>query len=243
MTVHLEDDTLVRQIDGALEEEEISIVPLHLESCGPCADRLATLGRRLERLHELLTVTDAPVPTMTLGTSRRFAPSRAIAIAAVVLLVLGSAVIAVRPARAWIVERTLELWTLMTGGADEVVPRDDEAVAPLAPATAVSFAPSGDHFLIQVSGYQHAGTVTVETAAVPEVTAEVRGGAATEDLVVLPDGLRIVNTIESAADYRILLPATLGEITVEIAGHVAATLQPRGALSSWTVPLKENRSG
>jgi len=180
---------------------------------------------------------------MTLRTSRRFAPSRAIAVAAVVLLLLASGILAVRPARAWIVERTLELWTLMTGGMDDLVAPDDEAVAPSATATSVSFAPSGDHFLIQVSGYQQAGTVTVETAEVSEVTAEVRGGAATEDLVVLPDGLRIVNTMQSAANYHVVLPATLDEITVVVAGHVAANFRPRGALSSWTVLLKANGSG
>jgi anti-sigma factor RsiW len=243
MTVHLEDGTLVRQLDGALEEDEISVVPAHLASCGPCANRLATLGRRSQRLNQLLAATDVPVPSMTLRTSRWFVPSRAVAVAAVVLLLLASAIIAVRPARAWIVERSLELWTLMTGGTDEVPAPDDQVGTTSASATAVSFTPSGDHFLIRVSGYQQAGVVTVETAAVSQVTAEVRGGAATEDLVVLPDGLRIVNTIQSAADYHVLLPATLGEITVEVAGHVAANFRPRGALSSWTVLLKANGSG
>jgi hypothetical protein len=242
MTVHLEDAILVRQLDGALEDDEAAMVPAHLESCAKCADRLTTLRLRFERLGELLAVTDMPVPTMTLRASRRFVSSRAIAAAAVVL-VLVSAVVAVRPARAWIVERSLELWTIVTGGTKDALAPDDAPTTTSYPATAVSFTPAGEQFFIHVSGYQLTGTVTVETAAVSQVTAEVRGGGSGEDLVVLPNGLRIVNTVQSAAAYHVIVPATLGRITVEVAGHVAARFEPRGALSSWTVSLKANSSG
>lgn len=241
MTVHLEDAVLVRQLEGALEDDEVAIVPAHLESCGKCADRLTTLRLRFERLGELLSATDTPVPTMTLRASRRFVPSRAIAAAAVVL-VLVSAVVAVRPARAWIVERSLELWTLVTGGTKETPAPGDAPATTSHPATAVSFTPAGEQFFIHVSGHQLTGTVTVETAAVSRVTAEVRDGGSGEDLVVLPNTLRIVNTVQSAADYHVIVPASLGEITVEVAGHVAARFEPTGALSTWTVSLKANSS-
>jgi predicted anti-sigma-YlaC factor YlaD len=242
MTAHLQDATLVRQLDGALEDDEIAIVPLHLASCGACAERLATLGRRFERLGELLAATDVPVPTTALRAPRRFVPQRAGAAAAVVLA-FATGVVAVRPARAWIVERSVELWTLVTGGAEAAPAVDEGPAAPTATAAAVSFTPSGQQFLIRVTGYQLAGTVTVETAAVSEVTAEVRGGGETEDIVVLPDGLRIVNAGQSTADYHVLVPATLREITVEVAGRVAARLEPSGALSTWTVLLRANRAG
>lgn len=235
MTAHLEDGTLVRQLGGALEHDEVTGVPLHLASCSACADRLALIDRRFERLRALLAATDSPVPATPLRATRRSTSARTLAAAAVVLL-LASAAVAASPARAWIVERSVELWTMVTGSGDAIV--DGAAPASTDRMAAVSFTPTGPRFLIRVAGYQAQGTITVETARVSHVTAEVRGGSAIEDLVVLPEGLHIVNGEESTADYHLVVPATLLEITVEVAGGIAARLEPGGAASSWSVSLQ-----
>jgi hypothetical protein len=241
MTAHLDDGALVRQLGGALEQDEATSVPLHLASCDACADRLELFGKRFERFRALLRATDVPVPVTPLRATRRATPARALAVAAVVLL-LASAAVAASPARAWIVERSRELWTMVIGGGEDVIVENAPAT-PLDSAAAVSFAPAEARLFISVAQYQTQGTVIVETGDVTQVTAEVRGGSTLEDLVVLPEGLRIVNVAQSTADYRIVVPATLLEITVEVAGQIAVRFDPGGAVSSRTISLRQSGGG
>ncbi len=236
MRAHLEDATLVRYLDAAIEDDEREAVARHLATCDACADRLATFRRRSARLGELLQATDVPVSDTALRAPRRFAASPALAAAAVVLMV-ASVAVAVQPVRAWIVERSLQVWTLVTGDSEEIVAADETPTAEPATTASVSFAPSGPRFFIRVAGNQRTGTVTVGAGGASAVTAAVRGGSAMEQLVVLPDGLRIVNTDESTADYEVIVPATLSVITVEVAGRVVARFTPGGRASTWTVPL------
>jgi hypothetical protein len=234
MTAHLEDATLVQYLDAAIAGEEREAAARHLATCGACADRLAVVQRRTARLAELLAATDVPVSDTLLRTPRRPVPVPALA--AAVVLMAATAAATVQPVRAWVVERSLAVWTLVTGGSEAHGAASAERPADPAATASVSFVPSGRTFFVQVAVHQRVGTVTVVSEAGSAVTAEVRGGGP-EQLVVLPDGLRIDNTDASSADYTVIVPATLREVSVAVAGRVVVRLTPGGAASAWTVPL------
>jgi hypothetical protein len=138
-----------------------------------------------------------------------------------VLLAIGGAV---RPVRAWVLERVEALWTALTGGSESPA-----SVAPAPPAqTAVSFVPADGPFTIELAGRQTAGTLVLEVVPGDTARATVLGGSGAESLVVLPGGLRIVNPPGSAARYRIALPARLGPVRVILGGAAPQLFDPAG---------------
>jgi anti-sigma factor RsiW len=218
-TMHVEDGALVRYLDEECDGDEQAAVRGHVEACGACAGRLAELARRARALRVALRAADRPA---------RAAPSaprwglRAAA-AVLVLLAIGGAV---RPVRAWVLDRAEALWTALTGGVEP---------PPLAPVglvppvqTAVSFVPAQGTFTIELAGRQAAGVLALEGVPGDTARATVLGGGGAESLVVLPAGLRIVNPPASAARYRIALPARLGPVRVIVGGAAPRLFDPAG---------------
>jgi hypothetical protein len=177
---------------------------------------LAELEHRARALRVALRAADRP------SRPARPAPRWGLraAAAVLVLLAIGGAV---RPVRAWIVERAGALWTALTGGEER------PPVPPVPPAlTAVSFVPADGPFTIELAGRQSAGALSLEAVPGDTARATVLGGSGAESLVVLPAGLRIVNPPASAARYRIALPARLGPVRVIVGGAAPRVFDPAG---------------
>ena len=216
-TMHLEDGALVRYLDQECDGDERAAVRGHVNACGACAGRLAELERRARALQGALRAGDQPARAVPSGPRWGLRAAAAV----LVLLAIGGAV---RPVRAWIVERAGALWSAFTGGSESPAP-----VAPVPPAqTAVSFVPADGPFTIELAGRQSAGALSLEAVPGDTARATVLGGNGAESLVVLPAGLRIVNPPASAARYRIALPARLGPVRVIVGGAAPRIFDPAG---------------
>jgi anti-sigma factor RsiW len=216
-TMHLEDGALVRYLDQECDGDEQAAVRGHMDACGACAGRLAELERRSGALRVALRAADRP--PRAVPAAPRWGLRAAAAI--LILLAVGGAV---RPVRAWIVERAGALWSAITGGSESPAP-----VAPVPPVqTAVSFVPADGPFTIELAGRQAAGSLSLEAVAGDTARAAVIGGRGAESLVVLPGGLRIVNPPTSAARYRVALPARLGPVRVIVGGAAPQVFDPAG---------------
>jgi hypothetical protein len=194
---------------------------------------------RARRLSSLLRGTDPPVPAIAFPAERiaralrRRSVLRWRAAAAIVLLAAGAA--GVRPVRAWIVQAARTVWTAAAGGRAAPGP---EATRPAAAGT-VTFTPAAGSFVVRVVRPQAGGTLTIETTTAATATAAVSGTPGQAELVVLPDGLRIVNDSLSSASFLVRVPAHLARIEVDIAGRGARVLVPPagGSAGRWVLDL------
>jgi len=195
---------------------------------------------RTRRLSRLLRDTDPPVPAIVFPAERiaRATRHRSVvrwrAAAAIVLVAAGA--FGVRPVRAWIVQAARSVWTAAVGGRGS---RGPEVMPPATEGT-VTFKPAAGSFVVRVVRPQAGGTLTIETTTGKAASAALTGGRGEAELVVLPDGLRIVNDSLSSASYLVKVPAGLARIEVGIAGRVTRVLVPpaSGALARWVVDLR-----
>jgi len=209
MTTHLDDDVLVRHLDREDGPAERVEVTRHLESCVRCADRLAGLSRAGAAFSAALRAGDVAPPRVP-----RAAPRWGLRAAAAVVFVAGIAG-AVRPVRAWILERAEALWVAVTGPREPAPP----SPAPGRPRSAsVAFVPVGDELTLEVTTPQAGGGLRLETAAGDTAVVRVEDGTGAEDFLVLPSRLRIVNPPGSAARYLLLVPARLARVRVVVGG-------------------------
>jgi anti-sigma factor RsiW len=218
MTTHVEDGALVRLLDGENADGERAEVETHLSDCGRCAARLQELSRAAAALTDALRAADAPAPRA------RPAPRWGLR-AAAALLVLAGVGGAVRPVRAWIIQRAEALWDAVAGRNGSAIRPGAPGVAPLA---SVAFAPSGDELTVEVTGHQGGGVLRIETVEGDTVAAIVRDGSGVEDLVVLPSGLRIVTGPTSRATYVIRIPAQLARVRVLVGEQAPLDYRPGG---------------
>jgi hypothetical protein len=194
--------------------------------------------RRAERFSALLRATDVPVPPIAYPAeriaraARRRDAVRWRAAAAIVLVAAGA--IGVRPVRAWIVQAAWTLWTTAVGGAGTAA---GAAASPAGSAGTVSFTPAGGPFVVRVVRPQAGGTLTIETTPGAVASAAVTGGGGVE-LVVLPDGVRIVNDDTSSASFLVRVPARLASVEVSIGGGATRMFAiPAGGAGRWVVDL------
>jgi hypothetical protein len=206
---HATDGALVRWIDAECDAAEHTALSRHLEGCFPCRQRLGRVRARSEILRRALRA-DAP--------RFRVPRWRTVSVAAAALV----AIAAVRPVRAWVVERAGALWAAVTGTQ---TPLDARAAVTVREGS-VSFLPAGDAFVIQVRTRQDAGHLAIEFGDAAVASARILGDAAAAELVVLPAGIRIGNTPNSRASYALRLPATLKAVTVTIADERPIHLEP-----------------
>lgn len=202
-------------------------------------DDAATVERRSARLKVLLTATDEPARVVKFpadqiarAVRRRVLVRRLGMAAAVALLLVG---VGVPPVRAWIVSSARAIW-------NSVRPAPAPAPAPVTPAEpdaallgAVTI-PVSDVFALRVTSRQTAGAVIIETTSDTVATASVRAAGSAGELVVLPDGLRIVNEPASTANYLVRVPGSVSRITVQVGGAAPRVLKP-GPGTRWTVDL------
>lgn len=218
MTTHVEDGALVRYLDGEDAAGDLGDVGAHVDRCDRCAARMAELARAADTLSAALRAADVPVP-------RRRPPPPWGLRAAAALLVLAGVGGAVRPVRAWILDRAGAVWVAVTGREPTAPP---DGAAPERSAS-VSFVPAGDVLTLEVTEHQQGGVLHIETVGGDTAVAIVRGGAGAESLVVLPSTLRIVNRPASSASYVIRVPARLTRVRVRVSDAEPWDYRPGGA--------------
>ncbi|HEV2131657.1 MAG TPA: zf-HC2 domain-containing protein [Longimicrobiaceae bacterium] len=241
---HLTEGELVQHLDGELSAADRERVLAHAATCGECVERLRALQAQSDAFAELVVRLPAPrygelrrARTLTVlkraetqASARRRSGSRWPLRAAASVAVIFTAAFTVEPVRAWMMEQ----WEGLT------TPTAIERAGPLAAnettweaSPQIAFEPVGEVFVLELRHPQRRGTVTLRVADVPQATAQVVGRRA-EDLLVLPNGIRIENAADASADYLLTLPAGLRlvrlrpgsapEITIPLDGVAARTL-------------------
>jgi predicted anti-sigma-YlaC factor YlaD len=216
MTTHVEDGALVRYMDDECDAVERVEVEEHLDGCDTCGTRVAELRRHAATVSTALRALDRSLPGRR--PARRWGMRAAVA-ALVVLGVAGS----VQPVRAWIIGTTKALWATVMGTRDES-PGPPSGV-PV--RSAVTFVPTGTDFTVEIGSWQRAGRLVVDGVPGDSATTVVIDGSGTEDLIVLPAGLRIANSEASSASYEVHLPDRLVRIQVRVGNAPPVTFDPK----------------
>ena len=191
------------------------------------SDDQGVAGRRAQRLGTLLARTDAAPRAMTLPAGLALRPRPLVArwqlAAALLLLIAGAA--GVPPLRAWIAATVHSVWRRIAGSQPPAsLTPNASSRGPALESGAVSF-PLTDPLTIRVAARQAAGGslrfVTVEGSL---VTASIVGPADAAELLIGPEGLRILNRRASAAGYVIGVPASVTRALVQIGQEPVRTI-------------------
>ncbi len=233
----------MRLLDGECLPAEQQSIREHLRECAECRRAADELERLSQDFSNLLQSGDSlPAPSVAGAThrqevavtyvfTRRWTRMRILRAAAVVALIITA--IGVSPARAWLVDGWQAIRSLFS--EESAMPPEQPTPVETPDATAVvSFAPAGTTFSIEVSRAQSQGVISLVIDSGPSASARVRGGDGSEELVVLPAGLRIVNAPTSSANYEIVVPRSVRALELTIAGRTVLTLD-RAELLGLTV--------
>lgn len=236
---HLGDGALLRLLDREGSAAERARHTAHVGACDECHRRHGLLAAWSRGVSAVLVRSDTRLRAFALVPDRRAprAPWRWWpAAAAVVLLVLGTVALGA-PVRTWVVERWsgLRHWLYVPESAR---PLQTPPRTPSAPVGVVSFTPDSDVLVVRVATRQVEGSLVLETSATPTASAVVRGQGEHEGIVVLPDELRIANTVASRATYRITLPARLKRVVVVIARDPPVSVTPGSPGQSLALDLR-----
>ena len=226
---HLDDGELIRLLDGECSAEEQARLTRHLATCSVCMQRqeafegLATAVRAaLVRSDEPVRSVRVPKRTWRLGAFRA---------AAVLLAVsVGVAAASAPPVRAWLSARWAGLRAI-------VAPRATPGTEGRG-ITTVRFVPTNSTFAIELVARQDTGVLTIDVSGdtLASATVSPPPGMGGEELVVLPEGLRIVNRPGDRASYEVRLPRTVTEVRIRIADAPESRLVPA---RPWTIQLKK----
>ena len=245
MTTHLAEHDLVRLLDDGAGNGDAPLVA-HLDACGECAARHATLERRSLRLRQLLAATEPAAPVRSLpadafrGRPAAAAPQpRWRLAAACAALLLGS--LAVPPVRAWV---SYTAGRLLGVGVGRVEPSAAPAAVPVPidTAGALRFTPTARELTVEVVSRQEAGALVIEAVPGDEVTVLAVGERDAADLVVLPGRLRIGNAAGATGSYRVRIPLTLDGVVVRIEREDPVVWRPARAGERRSLDLRR-RSG
>ncbi len=225
---HIRAGQVVRYVDGELEADERSQIERHLDRCQSCRATIERTRQGAAELGRLLSASDFPIPALTRATGRsrlhrrrsRLRPSVR-TLAAVLCGVVIATMVSVGPVRAWVADRWGDLKALVVREAASVT-----AVAELDAGNnraSLTFTPKSREFVLGIANRQIRGQLVVEFLEDTRASAEILDGS-NEDLIVLPDGLRILNGPESTASYRLTIPARYSSIVLELGSEPGVTL-------------------
>jgi Flp pilus assembly pilin Flp len=231
---HLPESDLVRLLDGELNAREQTRAEGHINSCSACQERLRTIEHRCIRLTSLLRESDWSAPTVSPAfaaqlerksspaprTRNRPAETHWGRAAAIIAVLLAVGVVAT-PLPATVAQWVAERWSALTSPRANEPAASSYGSAPVQEVgrTRIQFVPEGDELFLEFATRQASGIVTVRSADVGMVSAEVaRAGGASADLLVLPGGLRVHNMAESTADYIVIVPRTINAVSVRVGG-------------------------
>ena len=244
---HLEDGEFLRAIDEQLEHDESARVLQHLASCDVCARRMQQLHGRQQRLSSLLHDSDFDMPALAppvhdnvididAERARRREPRTRLPwlrIAAGIVLMLGVA-LTMTPLQAIVGNWLRAQWSRVVG--EEQVTDPSQPEAPTPPGPDITFAHSGATFQLNLAHAQADGTVTVRLTDSADVTAKAsRAGV---EMLLLPNGLRLVNDPSATGSYEILVPTTVTDVTITVAGRIVARLDAARIAAGAVIPLQ-----
>ena len=216
---HLDDGHLLQLLDG-----ESGLPPgarAHVDSCAACRARFAALRVAADRLRASLPAVAMPALRLQRRPQRGGWLRSFPAAAAAAILVFASVAVAMSPVRHWLARQ-------FDPPADRSLPAPDP-VMPRIPAVVggiiASFIPSDTLLTIRVDARQQAGAVELRSAEGGKVSAQAFGAAGTEELLLAPAEIRIVNGPSATADYRVSLPSNVRAVRVIIGGREAATIR------------------
>jgi hypothetical protein len=214
----MDDGLLVRYLDGELDATERQRLDAAIAHDVALAQRLVTLRHRSGTLRSLLQQTDVPfdapgVRSIETARSVSNTPRRWLR-AAAILLLLGGAVAAVPPLRAWVVTQVQRV----TGALPDMEP-PPTASEPL-DRFATSFTTSASTIDIEITSAQAGGRLIVRIEDVESASAEVRRPRDEgEGVTWLPTGtLRITSAPASTAEYDIVVPRAVDSVRVRLPG-------------------------
>lgn len=251
---HLDDGELLSLLDGEADGALRTDGEAHLQACPVCHERMERYRTRRDRLAQLLVRADFAVPTVPSvepavvpAADPKVIPLRARASAqqarfhqrpwlraAAVVLLLAAAAAVATPARAWIMEWVSRQWNRAAQNDRPATPRPAPPVqvppAPLQASAQVRFVPTGSELRVDLASSQVTGTLTLVPTDGQAASAEVLG-VQTVEMLVVPSGLRIRNTPDVAADYRVQVPDGVRQVRVRIGGGREMTVE-RGEIGS-----------
>jgi len=225
---HVDDGALMRLLDGECAAQERAQVESHLASCPTCAERRRVLEGLGRAVTAALVGGDVPVRAPRKWRWRL----GALQAAAVLLLAsVGVAAAGVPPVRAWLSAR----WTDVRGLVSPRPTPDTETRS----TTTVRFVPATATFTIELVARQDTGVLTIDISPDSVASATVSPGMGSEELVVLPAGLRVVNRPDDRASYEVRLTPSVTEIRVRIGGEPERELVPTAAVRLWKIDLSK----
>jgi hypothetical protein len=246
---HIDDGDLIRLLDGECSPEEGERLRVHVDACSECRNNADSLKRASELFSGSLAELDAlapakpkRAPTVGLKLARsdkrfRFVSPRVLRAAAVLAAMV--LVFAATPARAWLLQGWEALKSLVVS---ETVEPPPETVAPEETGSDMSsilrFTPRGSEFRLEFTSRPAGGTLVLLFDSSTSASAGILGEEAGDEMILLPDGLRIRNSSSSMASYEVELPLTLSVVEVSIAGSTVLRLD----LPSLSVPLRRELS-
>jgi hypothetical protein len=232
---HIDDGDLIRLYDGECTPEEKERLDAHLDACLDCRTTADSLKRASELFSssvlELDThVTARPKRELTFGKrAKRGTPvlrliqPRVLRIAAVLALMV--LVFTATPARAWLTQGWTALRSLVAPETVAVPDTPEESeVAPAGMSSILRFTPRTSEFRLEFTDYQAAGTLVLVIDSSVSASAGIIGEETGDEMILLPNGLRVRNSRGSLTSYEVHLPLTLSEVTVSVAGNTVLRL-------------------
>ena len=240
---HVDDGDLVRYLDNELELDTLNIVRSHIAGCADCQAKLEAIRDQAQRLREALAKLDVPpaVATTPDADSIPSVPSSPTVdwrwrLAAMLAIVVGIT-LTVTPARAWLLDR-LEAVTTLFAPADPAPAPPEPTTS--ATASSVLFEITDTTLFVEFAVRPEAGILSLQPGSSDtEVSATMRGGSGADELVVFGDGVRVVNTAESTADYSVTLPSRVTLVEVRVGRAVVARHRLDGTAATWEMELAQ----
>jgi hypothetical protein len=156
--------------------------------------------------------------------------------AAMALMVL---VFTATPARAWLIQGWASLKSLVTSEAaeqSEILGVPEEAAFDM--SAIVRFTPRGTVFRLEFTDYQAGGVLALLVDSTTSASAGIIGEGTGEEMILLPDGLRVRNSTSSMTSYEVHLPLTLSIVEVSVSGQSVLRLD----VQSQSTPLRRELS-
>lgn len=232
---HIDDGDLIRLIDGEFTKDESAQMRAHLEGCAECKRNADSLRAASGLVSRALTELDPPVPATPKvvpsvgGKLPRFEARGGFftprVLRAAAVLAAMSLVAAASPARAWLVQGWHALKSVVVGEVVEApVPVEVTELPAPRISSVLRFTPRGSEFRLEFVERPQAGTVLLLFDSVATASAGTIGEDVTDEMILLPQGLRVRNSAGSTTSFEVRLPLSLTAVEVSIAGTVELRL-------------------
>lgn len=233
--LHIDDGDLIRLFDGECSPEEVERLGAHIDLCSECRSNAESLKIASELFSESLLELDIQAPAeparapnvgkrlVRENTWRNFVTPRVLRAAAVLAVMV--IVFSATPARAWLV-RGWEAFRSLVASENtqppEMVDVPEEVGVEM--SSILRFTPRGSEFRLEFTGRQAAGTLVLLFDSTTSASAGILGEDTGDEMILLPDGLRVRNSSGSTTSYEVQLPLTLSFVEVRIAGTTILSL-------------------